>query len=290
MKYIGLAPAKINLALDVLKKRPDGYHEVSTIMQSIPLYDSMALKLLENDEIIVTTDSNLVPSGESNIVYKTARLIKDTYEIEDGVEIQIEKNIPVAAGLAGGSTDAAAAIKLLDRAFNLRLSKEEMYNTAKQIGADVSFCIDGGTALAQGIGDVIIPIAKIPDCYILIVKPDVCVSTKEIYEELDLNAIVERPDIKGIIQAIENNDLKAMSTKLCNVMENVTIKKYPLINNLKEKLLEYGALGSLMSGSGPSVFGIFDYPDKVNIAYKNMKSIYGDTFKVNSADLQAVNK
>lgn len=285
MKYIGMAPAKINLTLDVLGKRSDGYHEISTIMQSIPLNDTITVRLLENDEIIVNTDSNLVPSGDSNIVFKTARLIKDIYGIEDGIEIQIEKRIPVAAGLAGGSTDAAAAIKLLDKAYNLRLSKEEMYDVARRIGADVSFCIDGGTALATGIGDVLMPIDKIPDCYILIVKPDISVSTKEIYEGLDVDEVKERPDIIGIIKAINDNDLEAISAKLCNVMENVTIKKYPIISDIKQGLLKHGALGSLMSGSGPSVFGIFDVTDKAQKAYNNMKSIYAETFLLNTVDL-----
>lgn len=290
MKYTGIAPAKINLALDVLRKRPDGYHEISTIMQSIPLYDIITIRLLDNDEIIVSTDSQLVPSGNSNIVYKAAKLIKDTYDIEDGVEIQIEKNIPVAAGLAGGSTDAAAAIRLLDKAFNLRLSREEMHDAARRIGADVSFCIDGGTALAQGVGEVLTPIPQLPHCYILVVKPDISVSTKEIYEELNMDEIVERPDISGIIKAIENNDLKVVSEKLCNVMESVTIKKHPLIGDLKKKLMEFGALGSLMSGSGPSVFGIFDHWDKAHNAYNNMEDCPGETFLLKTIDLVTDNK
>ncbi len=285
MKYTCKAPAKINLAIDVIAKRPDGYHEISTIMQSISLYDIITLEANGSGEVSVNTDSQFVPSGSTNIVYKTVELIRSKYNIEDGIEVHIEKNIPVAAGLAGGSTDAAAAIKLLNKALNLRMSKAEIYDFAKSIGSDVSFCIEGGTALGEGLGERLTLLPEIPDCYILLVKPDISVSTKKVYEGIELNKISERPDIKGMVKAIKNKDIIGLSKKLCNVLETVTIKQYPMVKELKHKLMEYGALGSLMSGSGPSVFGIFDDTEKVYSAYDSMKSYSHETFLVKTANV-----
>lgn len=285
MKYTSKAPAKINMSIDIIEKRPDGYHEISTIMQSISLYDIITLEVNDSGEVSVNTDSEFVPPGSSNIVYKTVELIRNKYNIEDGAEVHIEKNIPVAAGLAGGSTDAAAAIKLFNKALNLRMSKSEMYDIAKRIGSDVSFCIEGGTALGEGLGDKLTLLPAIPDCYILLIKPDISVSTKEIYEGLNLNEIDQRPDTEGMLRAINNNDLIGLSKKLCNVLESVTLKKYPIIKELKQKLIEYGALGSLMSGSGPSVFGIFDDTGKAYRAYDSMKSYSYETFLVKAIDV-----
>lgn len=284
-KYIGKAPAKINLAIDVLTKRPDGYHDVSMIMQSISLYDIITLKPIKGGKIIVTTNSELVPDGSTNIVYKTAEFIKNKYNVKDGVEILIEKNIPVAAGLAGGSTDAAAAIKLLDKAWRLRMSKIEILEIAKKIGSDVPFCIEGGTALAEGLGEKLTSLKPIPECFILLAKPGINISTKEVYEGLNLEEIKKRPDIKGMIERINKGDLVGLSSKLCNVLENVTIKICPLISVVKQKLIEYGALGSVMSGSGPTVFGIFSDQNKAYYAYDSVKNIVDETFLVKTSDI-----
>lgn len=280
MKYTKKAPAKINLAIDVLRKRPDGYHDVVMIMQSVALYDTITVKPIRGGKITVTTDSNFVPVGSDNIVYKVAELLKNKYNVKDGVEIQIEKNIPVAAGLAGGSTDAAATIKLLNKAWGLKMSKVEVLEIAKKIGSDVPFCIEGGTALAEGLGEKLTSIKPLPECFILLAKPEINISTKEVYDGIDIEEIKERPDIKGMIENLNKGNLPDVASKLCNVLENVTVKKCPQIPNIKEKLIEYGALGSVMSGSGPTVFGIFDDQSKAYYAYDHVKSMVNEIFVV----------
>ena len=280
MKYTKKAPAKINLAIDVLRKRPDGYHDVVMIMQSVALYDTITVKPIRGGKITVTTDSNFVPVGSDNIVYKVAELLKNKYNVKDGVEIQIEKNIPVAAGLAGGSTDAAATIKLLNKAWGLKMSKVEVLEIAKKIGSDVPFCIEGGTALAEGLGEKLTSIKPLPECFILLAKPEINISAKEVYEGIDIEEIKERPDIKGMIENLNKGNLPDVASKLCNVLENVTVKKCPQIPNIKEKLIEYGALGSVMSGSGPTVFGIFDDQSKAYYAYDHVKSMVNEIFVV----------
>ena len=280
MKYTKKAPAKINLAIDVLRKRPDGYHDVIMIMQSVALYDTINVKPIRGGKITVTTDSNLIPVGSDNIVYKVAELLKNKYNVKDGAEIQIEKNIPVAAGLAGGSTDAAATIKLLNKAWGLKMSKVEVLEIAKKIGSDVPFCIEGGTALAEGLGEKLTSIKPLPECFILLAKPEINISTKEVYDGIDIEEIKERPDIKGMIENLNKGNLPDVASKLCNVLENVTVKKCPQIPNIKEKLIEYGALGSVMSGSGPTVFGIFDDQSKAYYAYDHLKSMVNEIFVV----------
>ncbi|MCK9217747.1 MAG: 4-(cytidine 5'-diphospho)-2-C-methyl-D-erythritol kinase [Firmicutes bacterium] len=280
MKYILKAPAKINLAIDVLSKRPDGYHEVNLIMQSISLCDIIELKTINENKIIVATSSESVPNGNKNIVYKAAELIKDKYNIKTGVEIEIEKNIPVAAGLGGGSTDAAAVIKLLNKAWKLGMPEKEILNIGGMIGADVPFCIVGGTAFAEGLGEKLTPLNPIPDCFILLAKPDVNISTKKVYEGLDINKIDKRPDISGIIDAIDRGQLEKLAAKLCNVLEGVTIDMCPLVQTIKKSFIEYGAIGSSMSGSGPTVFGIFDNQNKAYYAYDAIKSVVNEVLLV----------
>lgn len=280
MKYILKAPAKINLAIDVLSKRPDGYHEVNLIMQSISLCDIIELKTINENKIIVTTSSESVPNGNKNIVYKAAELIKDKYNIKTGVEIEIEKNIPVAAGLGGGSTDAAAVIKLLNKAWKLGMPEKEILNIGGMIGADVPFCIVGGTAFAEGLGEKLTPLNPIPDCFILLAKPDVNISTKKVYEGLDINKIDKRPDISGIIDSIDRGQLEKLAAKLCNVLEGVTIDMCPLVQTIKKSFIEYGAIGSSMSGSGPTVFGIFDNQNKAYYAYDAIKSVVNEVLLV----------
>lgn len=251
------AYAKINLGLDVLGKRPNGYHDVRMIMQSIGLHDKLTISLQKKDEINVSTNLHYLPTNENNLVYKAAELIKNEFGINSGVFIELEKRIPVAAGLAGGSSDAAATLYGLNKLFRLNIPMNQLMEYGLQLGADVPFCLLRGTAISEGIGEVLTPLPSIPSCYILLVKPDISVSTKFVYENLDLAEHITHPDIDEIIDAINKKNLNHLIKNLGNVLETVTTKEYPIIKEIKEKMLELGALGSMMSGSGPTVFGIF---------------------------------
>lgn len=283
MTYTVKAPAKINLALDVLRKRPDGYHDVSMIMQTIALYDTVTIKSMGSG-IKITSNSTKIPLNESNIAYKAAHYLSTKYNVKRGAQIHIEKRIPVAAGLAGGSTNAAAVLKLLNKAWDLQLSKTELMDAGKKLGADVPFCIQGGTCLAEGLGEKLTAIKSIPDCHILLAKPNVGVSTKEVYQSLNLQDIKEKPDIAGMMKAIEQQDISDICDKMGNVLETVTAKMHPIIVELKQKLLDYGAIGSLMSGSGPTVFGIFSDMSAAYGAYDNIKTLVNEVFVVKTFD------
>lgn len=280
MKYTQKAPAKINLAIDVLRKRPDGFHDVIMIMQSIALYDTIKLKPVHGGKITVTSNSRCIPEGSTNIAYKTAEFLRNKYNVKDGAEIYIEKNIPVSAGLAGGSTDAAAVLNLLDKAWSLKLTKTEILEAAKRLGSDVPFCVSGGTALAEGLGEKLTPLKAMPESYILLAKPDIDISTQEVYEGIDMEEILERPDIDAMIRAINEGSLHKIGENLSNVLEYVTVKKCPLISDIKAKLMEYGALGSVMSGSGPTVFGLFDDQSLAYNAYDHIKHMVNEIFVV----------
>lgn len=251
------AYAKINLGLDVIGVREDGYHEVKMIMQTVKLYDKLTFRLLEEDEIRVHTNLNFLPVDENNLVYRAVKLLKDTYQIEMGMDIDLFKCIPVAAGMAGGSTDCAAALVGASRLFGLKLSKKTLMELGVKLGADVPYCILRGTALSEGIGEVLTTLPPMPDCYILVVKPPVSVSTKYVYEHLDAKEDVVHPDIDGMIQAIKAGDLEGITGRFGNVLESVTVPEYPVIADIKNVMLKAGAMNALMSGSGPTVFGIF---------------------------------
>lgn len=251
------AHAKINLGLDVLRRREDGYHDLRMIMQSIGLYDQLSMKKMNKDEIILTSNVGFLPNNDSNLVYKAIRLMKTEFNITTGVKAELEKQIPIAAGMAGGSTDAAAALIGMNRLFDLKLSQEQLMELGVKLGADVPYCIMGGTALSEGIGEVLTPLKPMPDCYILIAKPAISVSTRFVYENLQVDKLEYHPDIDGMMEAIEAGDLKGITDRLSNVLETVTEKKYPIITKIKNAMLEAGAMNSLMSGSGPTVFGIF---------------------------------
>lgn len=250
------AYAKINLGLDVVKKLPNGYHQVKMLMQTVGIYDELTLEKAE-DGITVTTDSGELPTDENNLIYKAARLMRETYHIKEGVKIHLQKNIPIAAGMAGGSTDAAAAMKGMNLLFGLEIPTSELMRISVTIGADVPYCILGGTALAEGIGEKLTPLIPAPSCFVLVAKPDINVSTKYVYEHLDATGIPSHPDIDGMVTAIGNGSLQGILDRMENVLESVTIPAYPVIDTIKERMLELGAAGSLMSGSGPTVFGIF---------------------------------
>lgn len=266
------ARAKINLGLDVLRKREDGYHEVRMIMQTIQLYDKISLTESNEAGIRVQTNLRYLPVNEDNLVYKAAKLLMDEFSVEKGIEIQLEKHIPVAAGMAGGSSDAAAVLVGVNKMFDLGLSKKDLMERGVKIGADVPYCVMRGTALAEGIGEKLTPLPQMPECYLVIAKPKISVSTKFVYGNLKANELKEHPDIDGQIAALKSGDLKGLCSRLGNVLETVTIPAYPVIAKIKETMLEEGALGALMSGSGPTVFGIFEEETAAQKAFYALKS------------------
>lgn len=272
MKIDCKAYAKVNLGLDVLRRREDGYHDVKMIMQTVDLYDCISVE--DADEgIEITSDKDFVPTDESNLMYKAAKLLMDEFSITKGVRLHLEKNIPVAAGMAGGSTDAAAVLKAINVVFDLGLSDEELMKRGVKIGADVPYCIMGGTALSEGIGEILTEIKGIPESIILIAKPPISVSTKYVYENLHANELKRHPDIDGMIKEIEAGNLQGIAEKMENVLETVTVKKYPEIDKIKQFMKENGALNAIMSGSGPTVFGLYDDMEAAKAAYDGLKAL-----------------
>ena len=259
------AYAKVNLGLDVLRRREDGYHEVKMIMQTVDLFDTLTFYKQE-EGITVTTDKAELPGDENNLIYKAAKLLMETYDIPGGVKIELQKNIPMAAGMAGGSTDAAAVFHGMNEMFGLGMSEEEMCALGVKIGADVPYCIQGGTALSEGIGEVLTKLPDAPDCFLLIAKPDIDVSTKYVYENLHANELQYHPDIDGMRAAIEEGSLQGVADRMENVLETVTVQKYPVIEEIKNYMKENGAMNALMSGSGPTVFGVYDTQEKAQKA------------------------
>lgn len=252
------ALAKINLGLDVLGRRDNGYHDVRMVMQTIYLYDNVTLTRTEEPGIQVETNLSYLPVDENNIAYKAAKLLIDEFDIREGVHIKLEKRIPVAAGMAGGSSNAAAVLVGINRMFDLGLSQSELMERGVSLGADVPYCVMRGTALAEGIGEKLSSLPSMPRCYILVAKPAISVSTKWVYETLDAKEIVEHPDIDGLLQGLKEQDLSKIASSMGNVLESVTIERYPIIETIKDAMKEAGALNTMMSGSGPTVFGIFD--------------------------------
>ena len=270
------AHGKINLALDVLRKREDGYHEVRMIMQSVGLYDNIEIVNLGQSttgkpEIEIETNLRYLPNNENNLAYKAALLLMEEFYISAHIRIKIKKMIPVAAGMAGGSADAAAVLKGVNKLFGLHLTNEELKKRGVTLGADIPYCIDGGTALSEGIGEILTPLSPMPQCIILLVKPPINVSTKLVYGKLDAANNEYHPDIDGMIEAIEAGNLLEMTNKMGNVLATVTEAEYPIITEIKNKMVELGALGSMMSGSGPTVFGIFNDRDAAKAAYSFFK-------------------
>ena len=260
------ALAKINLGLDILGKRPDGYHDVRMIMQTIQMYDVLDIRKKEEPGISLSVNVPYVPADERNLVYKAAQLLMDEVRIQEGVAIRLEKFIPIAAGMAGGSSDAAAAFVGLNRLFRLNLTEKELMERAVKIGADVPYCIMRGTALAEGIGEKLTRMEPLPPCYVLVGKPGVNVSTKMAYENLNLSEIASHPDIDGMIEDIRRKDLYSMAAKMSNVFEPGIVRQYPVIRQIRELMEENGAVRAMMSGSGPTVFGIFDSKDQMERA------------------------
>lgn len=274
-QIIRKAYAKINLGLDVVRRRPDGYHEVKMIMQTISLHDELRFEETGGKEIIlVSNDNPLLPEdAKDNLIYKAAECIRREYGMERGVKITLQKNIPIAAGMAGGSTDAAAVFHGLNELWQLSMSREKMQELSVKLGADIPYCIMGGTVLSEGIGEILTPLPAPPHAYILIAKPNISVSTKFVYENLHADTLQKHPDIDGMVEAIRNGDLHGITARMENVLETVTEKTYPVISELKEKMREEGALNALMSGSGPTVFGIFEEEDKAQKAADRIREL-----------------
>ncbi len=250
------AYAKINLGLDVVRRLENGYHEVKMVMQTVGIYDVLSFTKTTGG-IRVTTDSGELPTDGNNLIYRAAQLMCSQYHISQGICIHLQKRIPIAAGMAGGSTDAAATMKGMNELFGLSLSTEELRRLGVQIGADVPYCIMGGTALAEGIGERLTPLPPAPQCTLLVAKPDINVSTQYVYQHLDAADISRHPDIDGMVEAIRTGSLQGVTDRMENVLEGVTVPAYPVIREIKEKMCSLGAVKSLMSGSGPTVFGIF---------------------------------
>lgn len=278
-RAIARSYAKINLTLDVLGRRADGYHDVEMIMQTVSLFDLIIIDKTYSN-ISISTNLKYLPNNDKNIAYKAAKLFFEKTGISGGVRIMIHKNIPVAAGLAGGSGNGAAVLCAMNKLFNAELSVSELCEIGAQIGADVPYCIVGGTQLASGIGEILTPLEPIKKSTVLIVKPPVNISTGTIYEQIDSAPIETRPDTKKIVDALREGDVKAVAENLCNVMESVTEKMYPMIGGIKKKMLINGASGAVMSGSGPSVFGIFEDDDKAKLSHDSFAHQYKDVFLV----------
>ncbi len=252
------ALGKINLGLDVTGRRENGYHDVRMVMQTLYLYDQITIEKKATPGIELKTNLFYLPADENNLAYKAAKLLMDEFDIQEGVSIYLDKHIPVAAGMAGGSSNAAAVLFGINRMFDLGLSQQELMDRGVTLGADVPYCIMRGTVLAEGIGEILTPLPALPKCCVLIAKPPISVSTKLVYEKLDSHEIEDHPDIDGIIAGLEAQDLKKVADCMGNVLEKVTVEEYPVINDIKQTMKEEGALNAMMSGSGPTVFGIFD--------------------------------
>lgn len=272
-KIVCKAMAKVNLGLDVLRRRQDGYHEVRMIMQSVDLYDVLTFEKTEAAGIVIRTNKKNIPTDQRNLIYKAADLLMQKYSITDGLCVTLEKRIPMAAGMAGGSTDAAAVFVAMNKLFSLHMTQESMCELAVTIGADVPYCIVGGTVLAEGIGEKLTKLADAPACTLLIAKPSVGVSTKYVYENLHADKLRQHPDIDGMLTAICEDDLDGVAKRLGNVLETVTVKAYPVIEKLKSWMIEHGAVNALMSGSGPTVFGIYKEAQEAQRACEQLRKL-----------------
>ncbi len=265
------AYAKINLSLDVLGTLPNGYHEVRMIMQSISLHDTLEISSADGDSIILNCDNGDLVCDNSNLIIRAAKLLMQEVGKHDDINISLRKRIPMAAGLAGGSADAAATLIGINEFMGYGLSMDALKAIGAGLGADIPFCIQGGTCLSEGIGEILTPVSPMPDCHIVLVKPPVDVSTKFVYEHLLLNDTTGHPDVTGMIDCLKRSDLAGITEGLGNILETVTVNAYPEITKIKNALVKYGASGALMSGSGPTVFGLFDDESKANDAMTRIR-------------------
>lgn len=265
------ALGKINLGLDILGRRDNGYHDVRMVMQTVYLYDRVTLAKKAEPGIEIETNLSYLPVGENNIAYKAAALLTEEFSIQEGLKIRLDKHIPVAAGMAGGSSNAAAVLFGMNRMFGLGLSMEALMERGVTLGADVPYCIMRGTVLAEGIGEILTPLPPMPKCHVLIAKPPLSASTKTVYEKIDREGVREHPDIDAILAGLEAGDLHKVAAGMGNVLEQVMLPEYPVLGRIKEIMREAGALNAMMSGSGPTVFGIFDSRGKAKAAAARLK-------------------
>ncbi len=280
------ARAKINLGLDVLGLRPDGYHDIRTVMQTIDLYDILHITACNPSSVsegsgpavFLTTDSCEITADHSNLVYKAAALLLEEFRPDEGLRIHLEKRIPAGAGMAGGSTDAASTLAGVNAVLSLGLSMEQLRHRAVKLGADVPFCLLGGTALAEGIGEILTPLPPLPPCSLLLAKPPVSISTKEAYDGLDQSRPAVRPDIDRTISALYKGDLEALALSLSNVFEPGACLRHPEILRLRTLMTKSGAIAACMSGSGPTVYGIFENEEKAAKACKTVLTEAPDAF------------
>ena len=252
------AMGKINLGLDVLGRRENGYHDVRMVMQTVYLYDQIVIEKVKEPGITLTSNLFFLPTDQNNLAYKAAQMLIEEFGITEGVKISLDKHIPVSAGMAGGSSNGAAVLFGMNRMFDLGLSQKELMERGVKLGADVPYCIMRGTVLAEGIGEILTPLPPCPRCWVLLAKPPVNVSTKLVYERLDAHEITDHPDIDGILTALENRDIREVAAYMGNVLERVTVAEYPVIEKLKDIMKKNGAMNAMMSGSGPTVFGLFE--------------------------------
>ena len=271
------AYAKVNISLDIVGKRDDGYHLLRMIMQNIDLYDEIIVEK-NNKDIIIECNKNYVPTDSRNLAYKAAIAFKERYNIAEGVKIKIFKNIPVSAGLAGGSTDAATVLKIMNKLFEVNASDEELMELGLKLGADVPYCIKGGTALCEGIGEIITPLNPFKNKIIVLVKPSFGVSTKEVYKNFNMEKVKKHPETEELIKAMDEDNLRYVAYNMKNLLENVTLKKHKVLIDLKEEMNKYGAINSMMSGSGPTVFAFFDDKLKAQKCFEKMKQKYNEVF------------
>lgn len=272
------AYGKINIGLDVIRKREDGYHDLDMIMQTVGVYDDVIISREDGTqtyEIEVSTDADILPNDKGNLAFMAAKVLMEAYDIKSKVKIHINKRIPIAGGMAGGSADCATVLRGVNQLFQLGLTDEQLQEYGVKLGADVPYCIVGGTKRAQGIGEILTDLPTPPKCYVIIAKPDAFVSTKFVYSHIRPAQIENHPDIDGIIESIKAGDLYGMCEKIANVMEDVTIPEYPIIQKVKDILKSNGAVNALMSGSGPTVFGIYDDEEK---AKQSMDALSGKEF------------
>lgn len=275
------AYAKINLTLDVLGTRPDGYHELCMVMQQVSLCDTIAVRIgCDWDGIRIISNLGYLPCDDKNIAYKAAVNFLSATDIQNpgGIHIALNKRIPVAAGLAGGSSDGAAVLHALNDLYGTHLSTEELCDIGLKIGADVPYCITGGTMLACGVGEKLSPLPKLPECHVVLCKPGFGMSTPKVFSSLDETEIPRHPDTDAMLSALERKSLPDIAVNMYNVLEPVVSSAKPDIDKIKDALLSCGALGSIMSGSGSTVFGLFDDQVKAKRAYSRLRRKYKDTF------------
>jgi 4-diphosphocytidyl-2-C-methyl-D-erythritol kinase len=280
LKIYEKAPAKINLMLDVLHKRRDGFHEVEMIMTMVDLADRLEMSELPRDTIFISSQAGYIPLDEKNLAFQAARLIKERYDVRTGVHIHLDKKIPVAAGLAGGSSDAAATLRGLNRLWRLNIPDQELQELGAELGSDVPFCITGGTALATGRGEKLTPMPNPPQCWVILAKPPINVSTADVYGRFRSDKIVRHPSAAKMEQAIRNQSFTEVCGQMGNVLEDVTLKLYPEVQHLKDAMIRLGADGVLMSGSGPTVFGLVSKESKVARIYNGLRGFCKEVYAV----------